>query len=229
MFQKESVAASLEKITLLCFQSFELVVEGKEEKAVSTFPTCISSFESQLTATSPPFVPKEKEKVGVSGSATALVTPICSGYIRVLTKPKPSASAKVEASSSESSEPAAPMQHANTTPAFLAAWNAASNHNVRQALKQTALMHGTTAVRVKASLKSDERLQPDIAALQASLNAATAAVNAANANAQTAQAVAAAATASTFKPATLPCYENNDKDMEMQVASYCGRLCQDVQ
>jgi hypothetical protein len=54
-----------------------------------------------------------------------------------------------------------------------------------------------------------------MAALQASLNAATAAVNAANANAQAAQVVAAAATASTFKPATPPSYENKDKDMEI--------------
>jgi hypothetical protein len=111
MSQKERVAASLEQITSLCFQISGLVVEDEEEKAVSTFPTCISSSESQLTATSPPFVPKEKEKVGVSDSASVLVTPVCSGYIGALTKPKPSVSAKVEASSSRSSGMAAAMQH----------------------------------------------------------------------------------------------------------------------
>jgi hypothetical protein len=66
-------------------------------------------------------------------------------------------------------------------------------------------------VSVKALLKRDERSRADMAALQASLNAATAAVDAANANAQAAQAVAAAATAFTFKPATPPRYENKDK------------------
>jgi hypothetical protein len=55
-----------------------------------------------------------------------------------------------------------------------------------------------------------------MAALQASLKAATAAVNAANANAQAAQAVAAAAFASTFEPATPPRYENKDKDTEIR-------------
>jgi autotransporter translocation and assembly factor TamB len=99
---------------------------------------------------------------------------------------------------------AAAMQHANTAPAFLAAWNAAPDDNARQALRQVALTHGTTAVRVEALLKRDERSRAEMAALQASLNAATAAVNAANANAQAAQTVAAAATASTFKPATSP-------------------------
>jgi ribosome modulation factor len=147
---------------------------------VSTFPTCIFSSESQLTATSPPFVPKDKEKAGVSDSASVLVTPVCSGYIGALTKPKPSVSKKVEASSSGSSAMAAPMQHANTAPAFLAAWNAALDDNARQALEQVALTHGTSAVRVEALLKRDELSRADMAALQASLNTATAAVNAAN-------------------------------------------------
>jgi hypothetical protein len=174
---------------------------------------------SRVTATSPPFVPKDKGKVGVSGSASVLVTPVCSRYVGALTKPKSSVSDKVETSSSGSSAMAAAMQHANTAPAFLAAWNAAPNDNARQALEYVALTHGTTAVRVEALLKRDERLRVDMAALQASLNAATAAVNAANANAQAAQVVAAAATASTFKPATSPRYENKDKDMEI-----CKRL-----
>jgi hypothetical protein len=56
----------------------------------------------------------------------------------------------------------------------------------------------------------------DMAALEASLNAATDAVNAANTNAQAAQAVAAAATASAFKPNPPPRYENKDKDMEIR-------------
>jgi hypothetical protein len=85
MSQKERDAASLEQITSLCFQISGLVVEDEEKKAVSTFPMCISSSKSQLTATSPPFVPKEKEKVGVSDSASILVTPVCSGYIGALT------------------------------------------------------------------------------------------------------------------------------------------------
>jgi hypothetical protein len=119
--QKERVAASLEQITSLCFQISGLVVEEEEKKAVSTFPTCISSSESRLTATSPPFVPKDKEKVGVSDSASVLVTPVCSGYIGALTKPRSSVSDKVEASSSGSSAMAAAMQYANTAPAFLAA------------------------------------------------------------------------------------------------------------
>jgi hypothetical protein len=55
-----------------------------------------------------------------------------------------------------------------------------------------------------------------MAALQASLNAVTAAVNAANANAQAAQVVAAAATASTFKPATPPRFENKDKYLKIR-------------
>jgi hypothetical protein len=160
-----------------------------------------------------------------------LVTPVCSSYIGALTKSKPSVSDKVEASSSGSSAMAAPMQHANTAPAFLAAWNAASDDNARQALEQVALTHGTTAVRVDALLKRDERSQADMAALQASLNAATAAVNAANANAQTAQAVAAAAIASTFKPATLPRSENKDKDMEickwLPIVEDYARTCND--
>jgi hypothetical protein len=202
MSQKERLAASLEQITSLCFQISGLVVEDEEEKAVSTFPTCISSSKSQITATSPPFVPKDKEKVGVSDSASVLVTPVRLGYIGALTKP--SVSDKVEASSSGSSAMAAAMQHANTAPAFLAAWNAAPDDNARQALELVALTHGTTAVRVEALLKRDERSRADMAALQASLKAATAAVNAANANAQAAQAVAAAATASAFKPATPP-------------------------
>jgi hypothetical protein len=207
------------------------VVEEEEEKAVSTFPTCISSLESQLTATSPPFVPRDKEKVGVSDSASVLVTSVCSGYIGALTKPKPFVSDKVEASSSGSSAMAAPMQYANTAPAFLAAWNAAFNDNARQALEQVALTHGTTAVRVEALLKRNERSRADMATLQASLNAATAAVNAANANAQAAQAVAAAAIASTFKPATPPRYENKDKDMEIRkwllVVEDYARTCND--
>jgi hypothetical protein len=121
MSQKERVAASLEQITLLCFQILGLVVEEEEEKAVSTFPTCICSSKSQSIATSPPFAPKDKEIVGVSDSASVLVTPVRSGYIGALTKPKSSVSNKVEASSSGSSVMAAAMQHANTAPAFLAA------------------------------------------------------------------------------------------------------------
>jgi hypothetical protein len=133
MSQKERVAASLEQITSLCFQISGLVVEDEEEKAVSTFPSCISSSVSQLTATSPAVVSKAKEEVGVSDSASVLVTPVRSGYIGALTKPKPSVSAKVEASSSSSSGMAHVMQHANTAPAFLAAWNAAPDDNARQA------------------------------------------------------------------------------------------------
>jgi hypothetical protein len=162
------------------------VVEEEEEKAVSTFPTCIFSSESRLTATSPPFVPKDKEKVGVFDFASVLVTPVRSGYIGALTKPKSSIFDKVEALSFGSSAMAAAMQHANTAPAFFAAWNAAPDDNARQALEQVALTHGTTAVRVEALLKRDERSRADMAAFQASLNAATAAVNAANANAQAA-------------------------------------------
>jgi hypothetical protein len=191
------------------------VVEEEEEKAVSTFPTCISSSKSRLTATSPPFVPKDKEKVGVSDSASVLKTPVRSGYIGALTKPKPSVFDKIEASSSGSLAMAPAMQHANTASAFLASWNAAPDDNAKQALEQVALTHGTTAVRVETLLKRDERSRADMAALQASPNAATAVVNAANANAQAAQAVAAANTASTFKPATPPRYENKDKDMEI--------------
>jgi hypothetical protein len=121
MSQKERVAASLEQITSLCFQISELVVEEEEEKAVSTFPTCISSSELRITATSPPFVSNDKEKVGVSDSASVLVTLVRSGYIGALTKPKSTVSDKVEASSSGSSAIAAAMQHANTAPAFPAA------------------------------------------------------------------------------------------------------------
>jgi hypothetical protein len=216
MSQKERVAASLEQITLLSFQISELVVEEEEEKAVSTFPTCISVFESRLTATSPPFVPKDNEKVGVSEFASVLVTPVCSGYIGALTKPKSSVSDKLEASSSGSSAMAAAMQHANTAPTFLVVWNAAPDDNARQAFEQVALTHGTTAVRVEALLKRDERSRADMAALQTSLNAATAAVNAANANAQAAQAVVAAATASAFKPDPPPRYENKNNDMEIR-------------
>jgi hypothetical protein len=106
------------------------MVEDEEEKAVSTFPRCISFSESRLNATSPPFVPKDKEKVGVPDSASVLVTPVCLGYIGALTKPKPSVFDKVEASSSRSSFMAAAMQHANTAPAFLAAWNAAPDDYV---------------------------------------------------------------------------------------------------
>jgi hypothetical protein len=72
MSQKERVAASLEQITLLCFHIYGLVVEEEEKKAVSTFPSCISSSKSRLTATSPAFVPKAKEKVGVSDSGSVL-------------------------------------------------------------------------------------------------------------------------------------------------------------
>jgi hypothetical protein len=126
---------------------------------------------------------------------------------------------------------AAAMQNAYTASAFLAAWNAAPDHNARQALKQVALTHGTPAVRVEASLKRDKRLRADMAALQAALNAATTAVNAANANAQAAQAVAAAATTSTFKPATPPPYENKDTDMEIHkwlpVVENNARTCND--
>jgi hypothetical protein len=86
-------------------------------------------------------------------------------------------------------------------------------------------------VRVKALLKRDERSQADMAALQASLDAATAAVNVANANAQAAQGVVAAATASTFKPATPHRYENKDKDMEickwLPVVGDYARTCND--
>jgi hypothetical protein len=231
MSQKERVAASLEQIILLCFQISGLVVEDEEEKAVSTFSMCVFSSESQLTATSPPLVSKDKGKVGVFDFASVLVTPVCSGYIGALTKPKSSVFDKVEASSSGSSAMAAPMQHADTAPAFLAAWNAAPDDNAKQALEQVALTHGTTAVRVEALLKRDERLQGDMAALHASLNAAIAAMNAANANAQAAQAVAAAATASTFKPATPPRYENKDKDMEIRkwlpVVEDYARTCND--
>jgi hypothetical protein len=95
-------------------------------------------------------------------------------------------SAKVEASSSGSSLMAGAMSHANTTQAFLAAWNAAPDDNARQTLKQTALAHGTTAVRVEALPKRNTRSRADVAALQASLTAATTAVNAANANAHAA-------------------------------------------
>jgi hypothetical protein len=232
MSQKERVAASLEQITSLCFRISGLVVkEEEDEKAVSTFPPCISSSESQLTATSPPFVSKDKEKIGVFDSASVLVTPVCSGYIGALTKPRSSVSDKVEASSFGSSAMAAAMQHANTVPAFLAAWNAAPDENARQALEQVALTHGTTAVRIEALLKRDERSRADMAALQASLNAAIAAVNAANANAQAAQAVAAAATASALKPNPPPRYENKDKDMEIRkwlpIVENYARACAD--
>jgi hypothetical protein len=214
MSQKERVSASLEQITSLCFQISGLVVEDEEEKAVSTFPSCISSSESRLSATSPPFVPKEKEKVGVSDSASVLITPVRLDYIGALTKPKPSVSAKVEASSSGSLGMAAAMQHANTAPAFIAAWDNASDDNARLALEQTALAHGTTTVRVEALLKRVARSRAEMATLQAALNTATAAVNTANANAAAAQAVAA--NASAFKPATPPHYENKDKDMKIR-------------
>jgi hypothetical protein len=231
MSQKERVAASLEQITLLCFQILGLVVEKEEEKTVSTFPTCISSSESRLTATSPSVAPKGKEKVGVFASASVLITPVRSGYIDALTKPKPSVSAKGETSSSGSSAMAAAMQHANTAPTFLVAWNAAPDDNARQTLEQIALAHGTTSVRIEALLKRDERSRADMAALQVSLNAATAAVNAANANAQAAQVVAAAATASVFKPNPPPRYENKDKDMEIRkwlpVVEDYARTCAD--
>jgi hypothetical protein len=166
------------------------------------------------------------EKVGVSDSASVLVTPVCSGYIGALTKPESFVSDKVESSSSGSSAMAAAMQHANTAPAFLAAWNAAPDDNAMQALEQVALMHGTTAVRIEALLNRDERSRADMAALQASLNAATAAVNAANANAQAAQAVALA-----FKPNPPPRYGNKDKDMEIRkwlpIVEDYARTCAD--
>jgi hypothetical protein len=80
-------------------------------------------------------------------------------------------------------------------------------------------------------LKRDERSRADMAALQASLNAATAAVNAANANAQAAQAIAAAATALAFKPNPPPRYENKDKDMEIRkwlpIVEDYARTCAD--
>jgi hypothetical protein len=144
------------------------------------------------------------------------VTLVCSGYIGALTKPKPSVSPKIEASSFGSSAMAAPMQHANTAPAFFVAWSAASDDIARQAIEQTALTHGTTIVRVEALLKHDERLRAELATLWASLNEATAAVNAAKATAQAAQAVAAAAIASAFKPATPPRFENKDKDLAIR-------------
>jgi hypothetical protein len=84
MSQKERVAASLEQITSLCFQISGLVVEEEEDKAVSTFPTCISSSEYRLTATSPPFVPKDNDKVGGSDPASALVTPDRSSLLVLL-------------------------------------------------------------------------------------------------------------------------------------------------
>jgi hypothetical protein len=162
---------------------------------------------------------------------SVLVTPVRSGYVGALTKSKSSVSDKVETSSSGSLAMAAAMQHANTAPAFLAAWNAAPDDNARQALEQVALTHGTTAVRVEALLKRDERSRADMAALQAFLNAATADVNAANANALAAQAVAAEATASVFKPNPSPRYENNDKDMEIRkwlpVVDDYARTCAD--
>jgi hypothetical protein len=79
MSQKERVAASLQQITSLCFQISGLVVEDEEKKAVSTFPLCISSSESRLTATSPAFVPKAREEVGISGSAIVLGNPCLLG------------------------------------------------------------------------------------------------------------------------------------------------------
>jgi hypothetical protein len=90
MSQKERVAASLQQITALYFQISGLVVEDKEEKAVSTFLTCISSSESRLTATALLFNSKGKETVCVFDFASVLVTRVCSGYIGALTKPKPS-------------------------------------------------------------------------------------------------------------------------------------------
>jgi hypothetical protein len=231
MSQKERVAASLEQITSLCFQISKFVVEKEEEKAVSTFPKCISSSKSRLTATSPPFVPKDKEKVGVSKSASVVVTHVCLGYIGALTEPKSSVYDKVEASSFGSLTMAAAMQHANTAVAFLAAWNAAPDDNARPALDPVAITHGTTVVRVEALLKCDERSRADMVALQASLNAATADVNAVNANAQAAQAVSAAATASAFKPHPPLRYENKDKDMEIHkwlpVVEDYARTCAD--
>jgi hypothetical protein len=171
---------------------------------------------------------KKRKKVGVSDSASVLITPVRSGYIGALTIPKPSVSQKVVASSSGSSVMAAAMLHANTTPAFLAAWNVAPDDNAIQTIEQVALAHGTTAARVEALLKRNKRLQADMAALQASLNAATAV---ANANAQAAQAVAAAATASIFKLVTPSRYENKDKDMEIRkclpVVENYARICND--
>jgi autotransporter translocation and assembly factor TamB len=141
---------------------------------------------------------RKREKVGAFDYAYVLITPVRSGYIGALTKPKPSVSAKVEASLGM----AAAMQHANTAPAFIAAWDNAPDDHARLALEQTALAHGTTAVKVEALLKRDARSRAEMATLQAALNTATAAVNTANANAAAAQAVAA--NASAFKPATPP-------------------------
>jgi hypothetical protein len=110
-------------------------------------------------------------------------------------------------------------------------WDAAPDDNVRLALEQMALAHGSNAMRVEALLKRDARTRADMAALQASLNAATAVVNTVNANAQVAQAIAAAATASTFKPATPPRYENKDKDLEIRkwlpIVEDYARTCND--
>jgi hypothetical protein len=177
------------------------------------------------------FYSKGQGKSWDSNSASVLVTPVRSGYIGALTKTKSSVSDKVDASSSGSSAMVAAMQHANTAPPFLAAWNAAPDDNARQALEQVALTHGTTAMRVEALLKRDERSRADMAALQASLNAPTAAVNGANANAQAAEAVAVAATASAFKPNPPTRYENKDKDMEIRkwlpIVEGYARTCAD--
>jgi hypothetical protein len=156
-------------------------------------------------------------KVGASDCVSVVVTPASTarlGYIGALIKPKPTVAAKVEASSSGSSGMA--LAHANTAPAFIAAWDAAPNDNARMALEQNALAHGTTAVRVEALLKRHARQQANMATLQAALNTATAAVATANANTAAAQAVAAAANANVFKPATPPRFGNKDKDMDVR-------------
>jgi hypothetical protein len=161
----------------------------------------------------------EKEKVGVSDSASVLITSVRSSSIGALTKSKPSVSAKVEASASGSSSMTNPMQHANTAPAIIAAWDNAPDDNARLALEQTALAHGTTAVRVEALLKRDARSRAEMATLQAALNTATAAVNTANANAAAAQAVAANASAFTSEDSFANSRDPNGHDRGVSVQS----------
>jgi hypothetical protein len=53
---------------------------------------------------------------------------------------------------------AAAMQHANTAPTFIGAWDNAPDDHARLALEQTVLAHITTAVKVEAKLlKRDTR------------------------------------------------------------------------
>jgi hypothetical protein len=208
------------------------MVEDEEEKAVSTFSTCICSFKSQLTATSSPFVSKAKKKLVFLilhlfwEPLFARVILVLSLNLNLLFLIRLRHHLLDHRLWLLLCNMPIRLQHS-----LLSTWNAAPNDNARQALEQVALTHGTTAVRVEALLKRDERSQADMAALQASLNAAMAAVNAANANAQAAQAVAVAATASTFKPATPPRYENKDKDMEIRkwlpVVEDYARTCND--